>query len=282
VSRELKGIGYEIFMLLLSGLSIFNALLVALTLITSPTVGPGVQVVLLIEVALIPFFAFDFGYRVATTDSHRRYLFLGGGWADVIAIAPMLRAFRLLRMRRVGHLLRAMDGSRVVDQLAEGRATTTFLITVFLVVLVVEAAGATIFTAESSDPAANIVSAGDAVWWGLVTITTVGYGDYYPVTPLGRLIGVGLLFAGIALFSVLTGFIANVFLSPRRRPLLARSKGGRTSLIVELNTLLAEQDERTATIRARIAELERSFAAEDADADGDPPGATSEGESPTR
>ena len=71
--------------------------------------------------------------------------------------------------------------------------------------MVLEVAGATIFAVEGGDPAANIQSPGDALWWGLVTITTVGYGDQYPVTVGGRLIGAILLFAGIALFSVLTG-----------------------------------------------------------------------------
>ena len=75
-------------------------------------------------------------------------------------------------------------------------------------------------TIEHDAPGANITTAGDAIWWGLVTITTVGYGDQYPVTQSGRVIGTFLLFAGIALFSVLTGFIANAFLAPPAKPRL--------------------------------------------------------------
>ena len=68
---------------------------------------------------------------------------------------------------------------------------------------------------ESANPDRSIKNASDAIWWGFVTVTTVGYGDRLPVTDAGRVIGTILLFAGIALFSVLAGIIANAFLAPR-------------------------------------------------------------------
>jgi voltage-gated potassium channel len=70
--------------------------------------------------------------------------------------------------------------------------------------------------AEEGADDANILTASDALWWSYVTITTVGYGDRYPVTNLGRNIGVAVLTIGVGLFGVLTGFLANLFLSPRR------------------------------------------------------------------
>jgi voltage-gated potassium channel len=73
-----------------------------------------------------------------------------------------------------------------------------------------------ILWAESDKTDANIHTASDAIWWSYVTITTVGYGDRYPVTEWGRLVGVLLLSTGVGLFAVITGFIANVFLAPRR------------------------------------------------------------------
>ena len=123
-------------------------------------------------------------------------------------------------------------------------------------IIVLEVTGASVYYAEAPDPNANIVTAGDAIWWGLVTITTVGYGDQYPVTELGRIIGTFLLFAGVGLFSVITGFIANAFLAPPAKPRL-KPRDRASSEIADVRTLLAEQDERAAAIRAHLDELEK-------------------------
>ena len=104
-------------------------------------------------------------------------------------------------------------------------------------------------------------SAGDAIWWALVTITTVGYGDRYPVTDQGRTIGVFLLFAGIALFSVLTGFIANLFLAPRRRLRLAERGGSDLQVSIDaVRDLVGEQEASAAAMHARLDELQRLLA----------------------
>ena len=140
-----------------------------------------------------------------------------------------------------------------------GRAQATFLVTVFLVLIVVEFAGMAIFLVESQAPNGNIKDASDAIWWGFVTVTTVGYGDRYPVTGAGRVIGTILLFAGIALFSVLTGFIANGFLAPRSpdRRLIRAPKDSLEADVEELRWMLVEQEERAAAIRRKLDDIER-------------------------
>lgn len=62
-------------------------------------------------------------------------------------------------------------------------------------------------------PNSNIKTAEDAIWWSYVTITTVGYGDKFPVTTEGRIIGVILMTAGVGLFGTFAGFVSNWFLS---------------------------------------------------------------------
>jgi voltage-gated potassium channel Kch len=181
----------------------------------------------------------------------------GGGWADLAATVPLLRIFRLIRCVRVARLLRRKGSRRFIAEVNASRALSTFLLTIFLVMVVVELAGATIFYVEQGAEGSNIASAGDAIWWGLVTITSVGYGDRYPVTGWGRIIGVLLLFAGIGLFSVLTGFIANAFIAPRGRPRLAPHPDDPRATILAVRDLLAEQDRRTEAIRWRLDELER-------------------------
>ena len=210
----------------------------------------------MMEVVITPIFLFDFLYRLSTASPPRRYFFRAWGWADLLSCVPLLRLFRVFRCVRVFRLLRQYGPGRIGADLIAARASAVFLLTIFLVIVVLEVTGASVYYAEAPDPDANIVTAGDALWWGLVTITTVGYGDQYPVTELGRIIGVFLLFAGIGLFSVLTGFIANVFLAPPAKPRL-QPRDRAASEISAVRTLLAEQDERAATIRAHLDELEK-------------------------
>lgn len=252
---DLKGTGYELFMLLLSLLAIANVVIVILL-----STGVARDVAITMDVAITPFFVFDFLYRLATAPSRGRYIWRRWGWADMLAIVPFLRLFRLIRVVAVVREARVVGRERLAEDLFVSRASTTFLITVFLVVAVVEFAGIAEFYVEQGVPNANITSAGDSIWWGLVTITTVGYGDQYPVGPGGRLVGTVLLFAGIGLFSVLTGFIANAFLAPdrpRRRARLA--PGTPAAELAALQDMLRDRERQDAAIRAKLHELERAL-----------------------
>jgi voltage-gated potassium channel len=260
--RELKSVGYEVFILLLTLLSALNTIFVLLGILLGRAGGPAQDVILVMDTVITPIFLVDFAYRLTTARSRRGYFVRGQGWADLLAVIPMFRFLRAFRVIRVVRLLRAQGGRRLVSDLVEARASATFLLTIFLVLFVLEAAGASIYYVEGSAETANIRSAGDALWWGIVTITTVGYGDQFPVTPGGRVIGVFLLLAGIGLFSVLTGFIANVFLAPPQKPRLAPPPTSEPrGAILAVRTLLAEQEERTAAIRRRLDELERAIGA---------------------
>ena len=267
--RELKGSGYELFVLLISILSVVNTAVVILPLLPEQVQ----QVALMVDLMILPVFIFDFTYRLRTTRPRRDYLVGRWGWADFLAIIPTLGVFRLFRVVRVVRLLREYGVRRIADDLDRSRAAATFFLTLFLVVVVVEFAGMGVYLVESTAPDGNIKSAGDAIWWGFVTITTVGYGDRYPTTHWGRLIGILLLFAGIALFSVLTGFIANVFLAPREHPLEERVEGALMpeslqSDVRELRRLLDEQADRADVIREKLDDIERKAAA----VAGPPPG----------
>lgn len=268
--RELKSTGYEVFILLLSLLSVANMLFVVIVNATGSTDGPARDVVLAMDLIITPIFVIDFFYRLLTARSKSGYLIGGWGWADFLATMPMFRIFRVFRIIRVIRLLTTYGPRRFFRDIKKSRAQATFLLTMFLVILVVEMAGASIYYAERGAEGANIGSASDAIWWGLVTITTVGYGDRFPVTFAGRIIGIFLLFAGIGLFSVLTGFIANIFLAPSdddeasaNAPTTSDTTSPVTdpqAAVIAVRSLLVEQEERITAIRRQLDELERSIA----------------------
>ena len=121
-------------------------------------------------------------------------------WLSVLA--AILPAFRILRFLRVIIVLRAFQPfvARRTHRLA-------FLTGVTVPLLLLTAA-VTVLDAERDAIGANITSFGDALWWSLASVTTVGYGDRYPVTDEGRLVATFLMIIGIGLFGSLTALLA--------------------------------------------------------------------------
>ena len=111
--------------------------------------------------------------------------------------------------------------------------------------------------AERSAPDANIQSASDAMWWVYVTITTVGYGDHYPVTTTGRLVGIAVMTMGVGLFGTLAGFIANKLLADPHDDGGDRGAAPDEPGFSDLRNMLSEQARQTLAIRERLERLEQ-------------------------
>jgi voltage-gated potassium channel len=119
----------------------------------------------------------------------------------LVVVLPLLRPLRLLRLITLLSVLHRTAGMAL-----RGRVVTYVVGAASLLVFV---AALAVLDAERSAPGAKITSFGNALWWALVTITTVGYGDYEPVTVLGRFIAGGLMLGGIALIGIVTATLAS-------------------------------------------------------------------------
>ncbi len=154
-------------------------------------------------------------------------------------ILPVLRPLRALRVMLA---LRAVNRSATMK--FRGQATIYVAGAVPLLVFV---ASLSILNAERTNADANIRSYGDALWWACTTITTVGYGDKYPVTTEGRFIAVTLMVAGIALLGVVTAALASWFVERIGRVEAAEAQTQRDLDVVlaELRALREEVNETT-------------------------------------
>jgi len=137
------------------------------------------------------------------------------GWIDLLSSIPMLSVARWGRLARVARVLRVLRGVRATKEISSvllrNRARNTFLAASLLALLLIVVCSIAELHFETV-PGANIHTAEDAVWWAFTTITTVGYGDHYPVTPEGRFVAVILMCAGVGLFGAFSGFLAAWFL----------------------------------------------------------------------
>jgi voltage-gated potassium channel len=127
-----------------------------------------------------------------------------------------------------------------------------------MVIIVIEFGGMGIVYAEAWHPDANIKTGGDGAWWSFVSITTVGYGDRYPVTPVGRIIGLVVLTVGVSTYGVLSGFLANAFFPTGRDASEERIPADNTDEITDLRALLEEQAKLNQALRKQLDQLERS------------------------
>ena len=213
-SENLRSATYELFIGALSVLSIIN--LVLYYFLENPVVS---EVIRDIDVLLSIIFLSDFLYRLFTADSKPTYFFRQQGWADLLTSSPMpiFKILRIFHLFHSGRYMKATGGRRMMREFISNRSGSTLLSLILLMILILEFGGLVLLSVESRSSDANIQSASDVLWYIYVTITTIGYGDRYPVTNSGRAIGVLIMTAGVSLFGTLTAFLANAFIKPERQ-----------------------------------------------------------------
>jgi len=204
--------------LLMLGLSVF--VLAALSAEMFLELSPDTRTILgWADFGICMVFMAEFFVRLARAEDRRA--FLKWGWIDLVSSIPLLdgaRWGRAVRIIRIMRMLRAVRSLRRIGAfLLHRRGEAVFSAAVLLTLLVVTFASIVILELEGAHPDAKIRVPADALWWSLSTITTVGYGDLYPVTGAGRAVAVSLMIVGIGLFGIYTGLVASWFLSPSQQ-----------------------------------------------------------------
>ena len=160
-----------------------------------------------------------------------------------------LRVARLARLARIGVVL-----ARGIGRAKEVLSHKGLHFVLLTVAMIIFASAGLVMIAERSAPSGNIHNFGQGLWWAVVTVTTVGYGDHYPVTAFGQGVAVVLMIVGISLIGILTATVASYFVGQD----LDRDKTDRAMLKAELEQSRADRENlslKLDVLQAQLAEL---------------------------
>jgi voltage-gated potassium channel len=216
----------------------------------------------------------DFAYNIRLARPRRAYFIEQRGWLDLLGSIPslgffpaagLLRLARLSRLARITQLISGANRKALIDDIQENRSSYAAAITLIAAMCVLVVSSLLVLEFETFAPPgqANIKTGGEAMWWAVVTLTTVGYGDFYPVTVLGRLTGVAVMFTGVGIIGALASILASILVPP---PDIdeAPAAAGATSATPELAAATAVQPMaaiQASTIEAELAGLRADIAA---------------------
>ncbi len=176
------------------------------------------SVIQIADTAICGILLTDFFVRFYRSES--KLAFMKWGWIDLVASIPNLEVLRWGRMVRVLRVIRLLRGvrsvHRVLRMVFENRMEGGAVSLALMAFLLVTFSSVSVLIVER-EPGSNIKCAEDAIWWSIATVTTVGYGDKYPVTTEGRIIGMVLMVCGVGMFAGLSGLVASIFLGGQGR-----------------------------------------------------------------
>ncbi len=198
--------GYELLVL---GLSILAVTLLVLQYV-APIGEETVRLVTWADNALCAVFFADFVRSLVQAEDKWRYL-RRTGWLDLLSSVPAVEALRLARFTRILRIVRVVRVlmlSRALGKRLRERPRHNALLTAAFACTVLVVAGS-VSVLEFERGHGNIETAGNALWWAIATITTVGYGDHAPVTAGGRIVGAFLMLGGVGTFGLMAGLLAS-------------------------------------------------------------------------
>jgi voltage-gated potassium channel len=204
-------------------------------------------------------FLIDFFLNLFQAPTKSEYFFGRRGWLDLLGSIPafgffrlsgLLRLARLSRLTRISRLLRGDSKTQLVEDVVRNRGQYAAFVTVLLTLIVLTVTSTMVLQFESASPDANITTGGDALWWAVVTITTVGYGDKFPVTLGGRITAVFVMVAGVGIIGALASILSSLLVSPA-----APDSGSET--VTSSGVPASDQD--IAALRGELAAIRQSL-----------------------
>ncbi len=249
---------YSIFILVLTIMS-----LAVMVLLVLPLDPETIDTLRFYDNAICVVFLVDFFGNVMAAQPKNAYLVGRRGWLDllgsipswgVIPAAGLLRLFRISRLSRISRLLRGKAREALIKDVLDNRGQYATFITILAAFMVLSVSTILMVQFESMAPDANITTGADALWWGFTTITTVGYGDTFPVTFLGRVTAVFVMFAGVGIIGSLASILASILVPPPKdaEEPAAEAPAQAPSAAVPVSDAVASE---LADIRAELAAL---------------------------
>lgn len=156
------------------------------------------------------FFMADFFYHFYTAKSRLGYL--RWGWIDFVSGIPNLPFLWIGRFAQVFRIFRAIRSLKFILMVLFQNRTKGTLVTVSLMGFSIMVFSTIVILQVENVPEANIKDADDALWWAITTVTTVGYGDKFPVTHAGRVVGAFLMITGVGLLGAFMAYFASIFM----------------------------------------------------------------------
>ena len=191
-----------------------------------------------IEAVTVAFFAFDYILRLYTSDRlypHKSkadaamsYIFSGYGIIDLLSFLPYYlpvffpagaAVFRMLRVVRIFRLFRInayYDSLGIIGKVIQGKKTQ-LMASVFIITLLILASSLCMYSVEHDAQPDVFKNAFSGIWWATSTLLTVGYGDIYPVTVMGQILGIIITFLGVGMVAIPTGIISAGFVEEYQR-----------------------------------------------------------------
>ncbi|MGM0635602.1 MAG: potassium channel family protein [Bacteroidota bacterium] len=187
-------------------LSIFSIFLLSLTFFIDDS-SELYKLISYYDFGLCFFFLYDFFKQLREENNKLKYFFTIG-WLDFLSSVPVVAEFRFLRVFRVFRVIKIIRSTRkLLEFLTTNKKESFFSFIIFIVIVSIIATSSGVLYVEHE--VGNIKTAENTLWWTFVTITTVGYGDFYPVTPEGKILSVILITTGIAAFGAIISYITD-------------------------------------------------------------------------